>query len=110
MKLEMQNIIVDSLDSIIKHFDDPLDCLNTREQCCIRSESTNEIEPFSDLADFKCEILYGVDEKCRYLPPQNGLFRFNFNEKTLLSKPNSLIIKVNSNIYHKSIIIELRIL
>ena len=78
---------------MIKHYDDDNDCLNAREECCMRNEETGEIEGVREVLD-KCEPIYRDDEECRFLPPNNALFRFTLNPKSILTEPNELIINV----------------
>lgn len=93
--LSIRNVEINSIDSIIKHFDDPEDCLTKREQCCIYDEETNEITNFEEGSAYDCGLKYGISDTCQYLPVQNGLFRFRISENSLLTSPNQLIIQVD---------------
>ena len=92
--LSIKNIEVDSIDSIIKHYDDPEECLSTREQCCAYDEDSNQIINFQEDSSYDCSIKYGVSDKCQYLPVENGLFRFRISDRSHLTSPNELIIQV----------------
>ena len=93
--LEIQNIEINAIDSIMKHFDDPSDCLNSNEQCCQYNEVDNILQKYDEASSFDCTIKYGIAEQCAYLPSNNGLFRFKISDKTHLTSPNQLIINVN---------------
>jgi hypothetical protein len=94
-KLEIKNIELNSIDSIIKSFDDAEDCLSTREQCCSLDEDSNELVKYDEGSSYDCSIKYGVSDTCHYLPVNNGLFRFNLSDKTHLTAPNQLIIEAS---------------
>ncbi len=90
-QLLFKDIVVDSLDSIVRPYDSPSEaaCLGKREECC-QIESGNIVK--NPASSYECKFRYRSQPACRFLPVGNGLFHMAHSQNSALTAPPSLTI------------------
>eukprot|EP00347_Sterkiella_histriomuscorum_P008156 403346168 len=90
--LTLQNIILDSIDSIIPVEKDVYNCLKVRFRCCWVDFYNNIAEnPYSPVK-FGCQLYQKPTEKC-HLTASSNIIVFNKSPRSVLTEPPKLIIK-----------------
>ena len=90
-KLEIENIIFDSIDSVILHEFDYEDCLNTEEICCKYDSGSDSIVNLDGGSSYNCEDQYLPRTSCIY-PEGFATFQMAYSDQNLLVDPNLLVL------------------